>query len=101
MPDAPCLPLLETWETTNSTSDPGKVDLWEPRGGTPCLPLMETWETTNSDDRSTVAEGSRRRNKPQDLFHHPSTLVRLKKKLSVCRTSQHDQLFRLRSPLVL
>ena len=34
-------------------------------------------------------------------MHHPSTLVRLKKKLSVRRTIQDDQFLRLRSAFVL
>jgi len=34
---APCLPALETWETTKPAQDPR---------GAPCLPNLETWETT-------------------------------------------------------
>src|ERR1700676_2742272 len=42
-----------------------------------------------------------RRNKPQNLSHHPFALFRLKQILRVRRSLQHNQLLRFRSLLVL
>src|ERR1700684_1202648 len=50
---APCLPVLETWDTENPTKpkEPGRLllpllFLPSPQTmGAPCLPVLETWDT--------------------------------------------------------
>jgi hypothetical protein len=43
---APCLPILETWETTPFPHEPFLKQASTTISGATCLPVSETWETT-------------------------------------------------------